>query len=73
MPTMRQLYFPFAVPWTIGTLEADHYHYEAGIGYLIWIDPEEQIYFALQYDKVCGAENALRLARSIQILEEETP
>lgn len=58
---------------TIGTLEADHYHYEAGIGYLIWIDPEEQIYFALQYDKVCGANNALRLARSIQILEEETP
>lgn len=56
---------------TIDSYEADHYRYEDGSGYLIWVDHEQQIYFALHYGRICGAENALDIARSIQIIEEE--
>lgn len=57
----------------IGTHKADHYRYEHGNGYLIWVAPDQQLYFELEYGNICGAENALRIAQSIQILEEETP
>lgn len=57
----------------IGTHKANHYRYEHGNGYLIWIDPDQQLYFELEYGNICGAENALRIAQSIQIIEEETP
>lgn len=55
----------------VGPFEADHYRYEHGNGYLIWVDPDQQLFFVLAYGKICGAENALRIARSIEIIQED--
>jgi hypothetical protein len=55
----------------INGLPGELYTYldEPDSGYLLWIDKRNCIVFLLNFD--CGAEDAMKIAESITLIEEE--